>query len=125
MPLRNRSEARYSSVVWSTTPRQLGPTSTAPCAATVAATLACTARPVVPVSAKPAVIATMARAPAASASSTAASKPAAGTAMTTSSTGPSSSVVRRATGRPRIVPPRRFTRCTGRRAERSASRTTA
>ena len=113
-------------MVLSTSPRQLGPTSTAPASRTRAIRASSRARPVAPASPRPAVIATIARAPLASTPSTASSKPASGTAMTARSTGPSSSATDATVGLPRISPPRRFTSCTRcRSAPRSACSATA
>ena len=67
------------------------------------------------ISPSPAVIATMARAPAASESSIAASNAAAGSEMTTSSGAPGSSASDRYASEPRISPPLRLTSQTSRR----------
>ena len=67
--------ASWSPVVVSTIPRQLGPTSTAPASRAIASASASSRAPSGPASESPAVIATIARAPAATASVTEATKP--------------------------------------------------
>lgn len=112
-------EVSSSLEVWSSTPRQFGPSSTAPAARTRAARAASRRFPSSPDSPSPALIPTIARAPTASASSTADSKPAAGTATTTRSTGSAMSRKLGTAGRPSTVALQRLTRCTG-RSPRSA-----
>ena len=74
-------------------------------------------------SCSPPLMATIARAPAAIASSTDCSSAAAGTERTASSIGPGSSRSERCAGRPRTSPPRRLTRCTSRRPSPRSART--
>ena len=70
-PAGSRAGASWRPVAVSTTPRQLGPTSTAPASRAIARPSASSRAPSAPVSESPAVIATIARAPAATASATA------------------------------------------------------
>ena len=121
-----RRGSAAAAVLVSTTPRQFGPTSTAP-ADRARRTTSCSARaPSAPSSESPAVITTRDRAPAPTASATVWTSSAAGTQTTTRSSGSPSwsraSASVRCVRRPSTSAPRRLTSSTGRSPLDSSAR---